>query len=474
MRPFFKHFVLSVLLLTAVPSAGQKLMDVINKAEKSVFSIEAYNKFNDITDVASGFFISADGMAITKASIFYDKDSVAIKIRNGKKFSIEKIISVNPYVNLALIKVRQRRQRAFIYFQISRSALIARSDLLIMSHPAGRDKGITVDQIEKVGSIPFVGRFGVMPSFPGYKSYGAPVINNRGLLSGIYCSYDGKSKNVIYSHNMLNDEQWNDINTSKISKNERAILLPYLSMGIVNLISENNVEAAKYFSKYLKVHPDTYEIYCFRALSRFRYNNTVGARDDLEYAGLLKPGGFFAPYIMAVHLLETDREEEAFKYLNLTLKRNPGYIPARVEHARLQWKLNNKIREAFNEFNDIIEEDSLNGRAYYERARLSMQYSSNREMAYEDINRAVYLDPSLPGVFSLRGVMKLSNNDFLGAIDDFTKAIESDPDDVHAYFNRGIAFFNVGMKRNACKDWHKAGDLGNFSAYNYISRYCTK
>jgi len=103
-----------------------------------------------------------------------------------------------------------------------------------------------------------------------------------------------------------------------------------------------------------------------------------------------------------------------------------------------------------------------------------MQYSSNREMAYEDINRAVYLDPSLPGVFSLRGVMKLSNNDFLGAIDDFTKAIESDPDDVHAYFNRGIAFFNVGMKRNACKDWHKAGDLGNFSAYNYISRYCTK
>jgi len=172
--------------------------------------------------------------------------------------------------------------------------------------------------------------------------------------------------------------------------------------------------------------------------------------------------------------MDIDDKEQALKYFRLTLRRKSDYIPAKVENARLEWKLNNKIQFAFNEFNDIIDADSTNGIAYYERARLSMQYSSNREMAFEDINKAVYLNPSLPGVFSLRGVMKLSNSDFLSAIDDFTKAIDYDPGDVHAYFNRGIAFFNIGMKKSACSDWQKAGELGNYTAFRYISRYCSK
>jgi lipoprotein NlpI len=160
--------------------------------------------------------------------------------------------------------------------------------------------------------------------------------------------------------------------------------------------------------------------------------------------------------------------------MNSCLDLNPEFIPAKVEHARLEWTLNHKIRKAFDEFNEVIEMDSLNGEAYYERARLSFQFSSNKELAFEDLNRAIYLDPSQPGVFSLRGVMKLSKQDFLSAINDFTKAIEYDKNDVHAYFNRGIAHFNIGMKKSACKDWKVAGDLGNYSAFKYISRYCSK
>jgi tetratricopeptide (TPR) repeat protein len=474
MLKLLKHIILLTLLSFSADIAGQNLMYLIERSEKAVFEIRAYNKHGIATDTASGFFISADGMAYTKASIFYNKDSITVITRNNKHYLIEKIISVNPYADLALIKIKQTRQRGFVFFHPIRDSLVPAKDMVIMSHPDGKDKGISVDQIFKTGSFPFVNRYGLIFSFLGPESYGAPVINSSGFLTGIYCTYNKKTKNIVYSVELLNDDNWIDINTSKIKHNRDAVILPQLSMGITNLISGNPAEAARSFSKYLRSHSNSYIVYCLRALARYGYKNPAGARDDLTHANTLNPHGFLAPYVKALHFLSLDQNKEALKYLSLTLDRNPDYVPAKVEHARLEWQLNNNIKEAFDEFNDIIDTDTLEGKAYYERARLSMQYSSNSRMAYEDINRAIRLDPTLPGAFTLRGVMKLSNNDYLSAIDDFTKAIDYDPNDVHAFFNRGIAYFNIGMKRSACKDWQKSGELGNFSAYRYISRYCSK
>jgi len=469
-----KNILLFIMLLLPVTTTGQNAMTVIERAEKAVFEIRSFNKFGDVTDIASGFFISTDGMAITKAGIFYDKDSVSITTRNGKHYTVESIISVNPFTNLALIKVKKKRQREFIFFQLSRGAMVPAKDILILSYTNGKGKGISIDQIFKTETFPFVNRYGLIFSFLGFESFGAPVVNSKGYLTGIYCTYSKDNKNIIYSAHTLNNENWTDINTSKISNNKDAVFYPQLAIGIVNLISEKPVEAAKSFSKYLKFYPNSYDAYCLRALARYGYKNTVGAKQDLAHAATIDPRAYLASYIKALYFLHTDQKKEALKFLDITLSKNPDYIPAKLEHARLEWTLKNRIKKAFDEFTDIIDADSLEGRAYYERARLSMQYSSNSERAYEDINRAIYLDPSLPGAFTLRGVMKLSNNDFLSAIEDFTEAINYNTDDVHAFFNRGIAYFNIGMKHNACEDWQKAGELGDFSAYRYISRYCSK
>ena len=46
--------------------------------------------------------------------------------------------------------------------------------------------------------------------------------------------------------------------------------------------------------------------------------------------------------------------------------------------------------------------------------------------------------------------------DYLQAIDDFSKALELDPNLTDAYVNRGFSYYNNMDKPNALKDWQTA------------------
>jgi tetratricopeptide (TPR) repeat protein len=62
--------------------------------------------------------------------------------------------------------------------------------------------------------------------------------------------------------------------------------------------------------------------------------------------------------------------------------------------------------------------------------------------------------------------------DYKGAIQDYNKAIELDPDDEDDYFNRGIAKYMLNNIDSACLDWSRAGELGKKNAYYFIKKYC--
>ena len=71
-----------------------------------------------------------------------------------------------------------------------------------------------------------------------------------------------------------------------------------------------------------------------------------------------------------------------------------------------------------------------------------------------------------------RGLSKGELNDDLGAIADYSKAIELDKDDAYSYYNRGICKLNSKQKESACEDFSKAGELGFDKAYEAIKKYC--
>ena len=77
----------------------------------------------------------------------------------------------------------------------------------------------------------------------------------------------------------------------------------------------------------------------------------------------------------------------------------------------------------------------------------------------ELLTAAEYLD---------RGCDKDGKKDLKGAIEDYTKAIELNPNYAEAYANRGCAKEELGDKEGALADWKKAADLGDIQAANWV------
>ena len=71
-----------------------------------------------------------------------------------------------------------------------------------------------------------------------------------------------------------------------------------------------------------------------------------------------------------------------------------------------------------------------------------------------------------------RGNAKEKLQDYTGAIADYTKAIELNPKDPSAYYNRGLAKIDLSQKDSGCLDLSKAGEWGAERAYEMIKKYC--
>jgi len=67
---------------------------------------------------------------------------------------------------------------------------------------------------------------------------------------------------------------------------------------------------------------------------------------------------------------------------------------------------------------------------------------------------------------------KFAAKDYYGAISDFTKAIELNPNYTDAYSNRGISKENLGDLNGACADWKKAAALGHKNSTKWVANQC--
>ena len=90
--------------------------------------------------------------------------------------------------------------------------------------------------------------------------------------------------------------------------------------------------------------------------------------------------------------------------------------------------------------------------------------------AIEDYTKAIELKPDYAVAYNNRGNSRSNLSDNKGAIEDYNKAIELKPDDAEAYSNRGVSRSNLSDNKGAIEDYTKAIELKPDYADAYYNR----
>ena len=83
--------------------------------------------------------------------------------------------------------------------------------------------------------------------------------------------------------------------------------------------------------------------------------------------------------------------------------------------------------------------------------------------AVEDYNKAIELDPNFIKAYINRGNSKVKLKDYVSAIEDYSSALKLNQNYTIAYDNRGFSKYKLNDKNGACLDWNKAKGLGSLS-----------
>ena len=91
--------------------------------------------------------------------------------------------------------------------------------------------------------------------------------------------------------------------------------------------------------------------------------------------------------------------------------------------------------------------------------------------AISDYTKAIELNPDANTYYN-RASSKKKLKDYYGAISDYNKAIELNSNYTSAYVNRGIAKELIGDMNGACADWKRAANMGHTNAAKWVANQC--
>ena len=92
--------------------------------------------------------------------------------------------------------------------------------------------------------------------------------------------------------------------------------------------------------------------------------------------------------------------------------------------------------------------------------------------AISDFTKAIEKNPNYDSAYVNRGATKFKLKDYYGAIADYNKAIEINPSDATYYTVRGWIRYQLGDIKRACSDLRKGAYMGDETGAKGVERLC--
>jgi len=118
--------------------------------------------------------------------------------------------------------------------------------------------------------------------------------------------------------------------------------------------------------------------------------------------------------------------------------------------------------------NPITDEELF---SYYTKLAKEKIENKDYHSAISYLDKAINKNNSKSFCFNDRAVCKTGLDDYSGAIEDYSTAIELDQGKSSYFVNRGMTYWIWGKQDEAYKDWKKASSLGSESAKANLNNY---
>ena len=163
----------------------------------------------------------------------------------------------------------------------------------------------------------------------------------------------------------------------------------------------------------------------------------------------------------AIDFLMVKNPEAAIADLNRAIEMRKGFMLAYFVRATARCQMMEiEMANAVNGNNDKGDD------GMFMQRKLAGEY----EAVIADLDKVLELSPKNVYALYNKGCVYAKNNNLTSAISCFTAAIEEKPDFGEAYYNRGLAYLQLGNKERGVSDLSKAGELGILPSYSVLKR----
>ena len=184
------------ITLTGSPSGGLTAEQISAKCSSSVFYLEVYDKYGKAFASGSGFFINANGMAVTNYHVIEGAASAKIQTSDGKVYNVKGVYDYDEGRDIALLKIDGNN---FPYLTVNKNSVNNGMTIYTIGSPKGLDNTISQGLVSNANRI-ISGYPYIQISAPiSHGSSGGALINSVGEVIGITSSGIDEAQNLNFA-----------------------------------------------------------------------------------------------------------------------------------------------------------------------------------------------------------------------------------------------------------------------------------
>ena len=457
------------------------------KAKKAVFSIVTYDKKNKIKGTGNGFYIDAQGTALSDYSLFEGAERAVIINADGKQVEVNRILGANSMYDV--VKFNTAIEKKQMTLTLAPQPAKVGETVYLLPYSTQKATALQTGKVTAVDSIGNQSFYYTLEMKTGEKTISCPIMNINGQVLGMiqknasddsmesYALGASYGASLSISALSMNDGALNNIGLKKALPDTEDQALVYLYMSSEQLDKDSYLNV---LNEFLTQYPNSMEGYVRRA------NYYMGSEDATQYAqadadlkkaldvASVKEDAYYQVaktiygYVLSLNDKEPYQEwtlDKALELIRIGIQTNEQPLHVQLEGDILFAQ--GKYADAYASYEKFNQSTMASAASYYSAAKAKQLTEGSdinevlalMDKAIEQLSKP-YFGEAAP-YFYERAELRAQAGKYREAVLDYNTFFDAVSGDVTAlfYFQREQAEMQCRMYQQALNDINKAVEM---------------